>query len=393
MYSQQSIRAAAKAIESKLPIKLKEHSIAEIDEWTFRLNSIVDPTSTEKSFRLKRPLTEEERQFIANETLLCKISYPYFATRYCFILRDKGGEQRLRFWESQEYILEVIAELEDASQPILIINLKARQLGASTIYETILTHRVITTPGIVSLIAADEPVQSEHLFNMCERIYNHLPFYLKPHREFHVKGSQMFFDGLDSKLLVDIGNKKVGGIGQGKTIHCGHLSELATWVDMDQITKDLLPAVMSGLSSQTFFVMESTAEGEGNTWHNWWRAAKRGVFHNFTPLFIPWYAIKEKYAAEPPVDWHPSDVTMAKANSLVSKVALSRKQLYWWEQKYNSYKADNKLNEFFAEYCSDDEEAFQSTGRSIFSVEDLQKLKTNALGSPYLAYEFLERSI
>lgn len=394
MYSQKSINQAAAEIEKALPIKLREYSIAEIDEWLYRLGSLIDPSSSEKLIKLKRPLSEEERQFIANETLLCKISYLHFATRYCYILRDTGGEQRLIFWESQEHILKTIADLEDAGKPILLINLKARQLGASTIYETILTHRVLFTPGIISLIAAAEPTQSTHLFNMAERVFNHLPFYLQPHREYHVKGQEMFFDLIDSKLIVDSGNKKVGNIGEGRTIHCGHLSELSSWNDTDMITKDLFPAVMSGLSPRTFFVLESTAEGEGNTWHNWWRAAKRGAFHGFTPLFIPWYAIKEKYAAWPPDIWTPNEITVAKANSLKAKgVTLNEKQMYWWEKKYESYKADNKLNEFFAEYCGDDEEAFQSTGRSIFSVEDLQRLKNRALASPYLAYEFFERSL
>ncbi len=390
MYSPKVIAASVASVESKMGITLKEHTIAEVEEWNYRLNKLINPESTPTSFKgLTRPLSEEENLFISNELLMSRINYPYWATRYAWIRRDKGGEIRMQFWESQEMILKVMGALEESLKPILLLNLKARQVGSSTLAESVMTHRVITTPGITSLVAADEPGQSEFMFNMMERLYDKLPYWMRPHRKFNVKGTQMFFDELDSNILVDSGNRRVGGMGQGKAVHLGHLSELATWENPDMVTEDLFPAVMSALSPQTFFIMEFTAKGKVNATRDWWINAKRKKFYGFTPVFIPWYAIKEKYATDPPSAWIPTtrSLTMAKSIEATKNTRITKKQLYWWEKTYESYREDNRLNAFYAEYASDDEEAFQLTGKSIFPLETVQDLRRKAMLRPYCPYQ------
>ena len=214
MYSKKIIAAKAAAIERSYPIALKEHTVAEVAAWVDRLATLIHPDSTVNKPKLVRTLHEDELKFVANETFLCKISYPYWAERYAFIKLDKGGIARLKFKESQEMLLSVLATLEEAGQPAKIMNLKARQVYSSTFSETVLTHKAINTPGITCVVASDEPDKSEFLFNMMERIYDNLPFYLKPKRKYRVKGSQLYFDSLDSLIDVDSGNKRVGGIGQ-----------------------------------------------------------------------------------------------------------------------------------------------------------------------------------
>lgn len=395
MYSSKIIASKAKAIESKFPVKLKEHTVKEVEEWTTRLKELVHPDSTDANPKLVRELQADERAFIQNEAFMCKISYPYWATRYAWIKKDKGGLVRFTFWESQEMLLNTVSIMEEAQKSILIINLKARQVGASTFSETLLTHKVINKHGITSLVASDEPPKSEFLFNMMERIYNHLPFYLKPHKLTHVKGTQLIFDKLDSNIYVDSGNKRTGGIGQGMTVHAGHLSELATWNNPDMITEDLIPALLSGASPDTFFIMESTAKGKSGAWFQWWRAAKRKKFHGFVPVFIPWWRIKEKYADDPETGWGPSDriiklATIIKANF---NTELSRKQMFWWDKTYDSYKEDNRLNEFFAEYASDDQEAFQLSGKTVFPTEILNDMLRNAKERTCALYELQEKMV
>ena len=186
MFSPRIIAAKAAQIEAKLPIKLKEHTLDEVDRWVDQINSSVSTDDAGRVTR-KRELTEEEKQFISNELLMSKISFPYYASRYVWVRRDKGGDVRFHFWESQELMLRALSAIEEASKPMLIINLKARQVGSSTLSEAILTHKVLTTPSITSLLAADEAKQSEFLFNMMERIFNHLPFWMRPHRLYNVK--------------------------------------------------------------------------------------------------------------------------------------------------------------------------------------------------------------
>jgi hypothetical protein len=722
MYSPKIIASKATQVESAFPISLKEHSPTEVDEWVARIGSALDPNSSKDNPKLRRDLTLEEKNFITNEVFMTKISYPYWATRYAMIKGDKGGLVKMSFWESQELMLKVIGEMEEAGQPILIMNLKSRQVGSSTLSETVLCHKSMTQHGFNSLVAADEPNQSAFLFNMMLRVHDSLPFWLRPHIEHRVKGTELFFNDLDSAIFVDSGNKRIGGIGQGKalpletrvwtptgstplacvrvgdlviggtgeptkvigvypqgrlpvwivelsdgrsiqcsedhlwavqsahhrhrgqpgkvvttqqlaadltrkngsskwflpahpvlnfphitlpvdpyilgvllgdgcltiksrvlfstadqdllnevqrrlppgltikkssgdnydyrissstqlrynpvltalreiglhghgaasktipkdyllssveqrldllhglmdtdgyvckednsvefysisrglvegvrelveslggtarlktkktthkpcyvlrialhpehnpfwlprkatayhprtkypptravravypspdsaelpmacvkvaaadglfqvaenitthnTIHSGHLSEMATWIDPQMVEEDLIPAVLSGASPNMFFIMESTAKGY-NHWRDWWLAAGKGKFHGFVQVFIPWWSIKEKYAASPTVGWEPSAEIKAVAATLNARgIELTRKQMYWWDRTYESYKESNRLNAFYAEYAGTPEEAFQLGGRSIFPVELIQRLRQHAL--------------
>lgn len=395
MYSPKIIAAKAAAIESKYPIKLKEYSVAEVETWVDKLKDLIHPESSEAKPRLTRALHTHEQDFITNEIFMCKISYPYWAPRYAFIKYDKGGVRRIKLSESQEMLLSVLGTLEESGKPAKIINLKARQVYASTFSETVITHKVMNTPGITAIVASDEPKKSEFMFNMMERVYNHMPFYLKPHKKFHVKGSQLFFDELDSLIDVDSGNKTVGGIGQGMTVHNGHLSELATWNNTDQITQDLIPALLSGENPATFFIMESTANGKWGAWYEWWKAAKNKEFYGFVPVFIPWWAMTEKYSAAPDEGWGPSERVMKLALQLkmTKGVELNRKQMFWWDQNYVSFKAANRLHDFYAEYASDDQEAFQLAGNTVFDTEKLNDLMREAKSQTAAVYELQERQV
>lgn len=394
MYSQKAIARAASEVESQTSLTLREYTPDEVTNHLAAIDGMVELIGRER-WRWNRNPTEAEQAFILNERLMCKISFPYWATRYAYIRNEKGGDDRIKFRESQELLLANISEMQDAGLPIFIINLKARQIYSSTLSELILTHKVTSTGGITSLLAADEPKQSEFLFNMMQRVFEHLPFYLQPHRKYEVKGTQMFFDQLDSNILVDSGNKMGGGLGQGKALHCGHLSEVATWADPGMIMEDLIPAILSAASPQSFWIFESTARGKVSHWRDWWLAAKRKKFFGFKPVFIPFYVLKEKYAMDPPPGWGPSTraITLADSLKVTKGVELTRKQMYWWDNTYESYKEQNDLSSFFAEYASDDEEAFQLTGRSIFPIEVIQDMRRRAMMKGFAPYQIEERGL
>lgn len=185
--------------------------------------TLLEPVWDPDKGQLRRELTDAEIKWIAGETMRCSVDFRYCATRYFRIKGETPGELPLwdHPWESQEIILAKMAALQETERErrdgILLATLKARQEGASTVYELVMTHKAIFTPGFTATLAADVPEQSEYLFNMMERAYEHLPWWLKPHREYHVKGSQMWFDQLDSLVVVNHGNKPSGDIGKGKS--------------------------------------------------------------------------------------------------------------------------------------------------------------------------------
>lgn len=368
----------------------REVPVEEVAYWVDRLDGIYD---REQEVQL-RPFTPEEQAFIQHELARSKVDYRYWALRYAWI-KTKGQEKvRISFWESQELLLKAIAREERRAlggatgDGILLALLKARQLGASTVCETIIPHRVFFYANTSAMIAANVDEQSAYLFDMMERIYENLPWWMKPHLKYLVKDKQMYFDELDNLILANssknlhgagAGTGERGSMGTGKTLPLFHGSELSTWENAGQIDDALMPAIPE--HPRTFAVFESTAKGCIGWWPDTWEDAKAGL-NRLTPVFIPWYSEPSTYTKPAPPDWAPSDIAVAHAAKVAETsprwvgrtVALSKDQLFWWERKRASYAARNELYKFFTEYCADDVEAFQSTTNSIIPADFLNKL-------------------
>lgn len=371
----------------------RDTPVAEVKQWVKRLEGAWDA-----EIGLKRPLTAEEERWILHEIHRCKADFAYWATRYAYI-KTKGQELVLfRFLESQELILTKVGRAELASlegrsgDGVLLQILKARQLGASTLTEAMIAHRVIFYSHTTALVAGDVDEQSTYLFEMILRIYDNLPWWMKPEETFRVKGRQLAFGKTDSQILVESGKKARGGdskekggvdkgsIGTGKTYPLVHLSELALWPNAGQLDDALEPAIPR--HARTLAVYESTAKGRQNWWHEKWLASREG-YGRFTPIFIPWYAENVSYTKPAPEDWNPSETTMAHAKKaedvgrrwLEKDVKLNRDQLYWWETTRADYIRRKKLYKFLAEYAADDLEAFQHSGKSVFGAEMLNELR------------------
>lgn len=405
MYHPKVIEANLRRLEESHPPPrpLRAYSVEECAALTSQLEDAVLPRKKEKSpVEMARPLTPDEHAFIANELILTKVDFRYWAERYCVISLEGAGVGKLfPLWTSQELLLAELARLElenfegSREDGILIDILKARQLGASTFAQGLAAHRATTQGNLFGLIASDVPGPegSGYLFNMLERVVENLPWWLAPAVEDHVKDTEISFD---SKTHVWVGAGKSmkgsegrrGQLGRGKTITLLHLSELSTWDDPQQIDGSLLPTVP--LSSRVLALFESTGKGRNNWWHKHWDKSCRGL-GRFTPVFIPWYAEEGKYRRVAPEGWVPSPSTLAHARRaeehgprwMHKSVSLTKEQLYWYETTRATYEADDDLTTFLEEYSAEPEEAFQFSGRSIFPATVIQKIQDQA--KPLLA--------
>lgn len=264
----------------------------------------------------------------------------------------------------------------------------------STLCASLGTHRVTTHTHVRALLASDVPDNSgsEGLFGMYERFLTHLPWWLTPRQQFHTKNQHVIFEN-GSALLVESGKSMKGGLadeggtkgnlGRSKTFSVVHLTELSTWERPEQIDDGLMPAVPR--TPRTLGMKESTAKGRHNWHHEDWLASVRGR-GRFLPIFIPWYAEPSKYWLPVPLGWVPLDSTTQHAmlaeregpKWLGHPVRLTREQLYWYEQTRLDYTEKRKLSKFLEEFAHDPEACFQSSGRSIFGIEDLQYLDSLA---------------
>jgi hypothetical protein len=348
-----------------------------------------------------RPFTQDEQEFVANEQLLSKIDYAYWAERYSTINAD-GQTLRPMYplFESQTIILAELARQEELRwrnqhpDGLLFNILKGRQLGASSLCQSLLAHRATTHTYVKTLIASDVPDNSgsQGLFGMLERVVEHLPWWLKPRERFHTKDKHIVFAN-GSSVIVESGKSMKGGLteegghkgnlGRSKTYSCAHLSELSTWERPDQIDDGLMPAIPQ--TPRTLMARESTAKGRHNWWHDEWLIADQGLGRCFN-IFVPWYAERSKYWLPVPPLWIPSDDTLAFAKRVEEKgprymhraITLAPEQLVWYEQRKAEAIKKGTLYKFLEEYPAEPEEAFQFSGRSIFSPETMDRLEKQA---------------
>lgn len=348
---------------------------------------------------LRRSLSQDEEAFIANERLLTKIDWRYWCERYCWI-NWEGQQLRPMFplWESQELILAEVARVEEehwrTAHPdgILFNCLKGRQLGASSMAQSFLAHRATTHTHVRTLIASDVPQNSgsEGIFGMLELVVKELPWWLKPKEDFHTKHRHIMWAN-GSRVIVESGKSMKGGLqeeggekgqlGRSKTYSAAHLSEISTWERPEQINSSLLPAIPR--TPRTLCIRESTAMGRNDYWHTEWRKAAQNKDPRFFNIFIPWYAEVSKYWLPCPPGWTPSTDTLQFAKRagehgpryMHRAVALTKEQLYWYEITKASFEMDDQLYRFLSEYPSEPEEAFQYSGRSIFSAATIDRLE------------------
>lgn len=386
------------ALQTALPDGLTRLPAPECHAFRAHLDTLWDPQLGQPT----RALTQDEQAFVTNEQLLTTLDYRYAAERYMWINYEGQALRPLYpFWESQELILQALAREEQAHwdqgypDGLLFNILKGRQLGCSTLIQSLLAHRVLTHGHVRTLIASDVPQNSgsEGIFGMLELVVKMWPWWLKPKEIFHTKNHHIMFEN-GSRVIVESGKSMKGGlqdeggekgqIGRSKTYSAAHLTEITTWERPEQINSSLLPAVPR--TPRTLLGRESTALGRHNYWHREWQIADAGKDPRFFNIFIPWYAERTKYWLPYPPTWIPSDDTLAFARRasehgpryMHRPVRLTKEQLYWYELERAAAVAREELYKFLSEYPSEPEEAFQHSGRSIFSVATMDRLEKQA---------------
>ncbi|MBU2110549.1 MAG: hypothetical protein KKE65_02720, partial [Actinobacteria bacterium] len=365
------------------------YTIEEAQALTAQLKDVGDP----ETLQPLRDFTEDESRFVMHERLRCPIDFVYTATRYVLINKEGTVGSLYPLWGSQQIALRIIGDRELAlyeegyPDAILVANLKARQLGFSTLWQALIAHKVLFHTYVRGLIAADVPEQGQYLFSMLEFVEAQLPWWLRPGvRAFNREKFRAWDNGSTVKSAAGLSRRgaltdqqgEKGNIGRGRTYTAAHISEVSTWERPEQLDDAFLPGVPNVPTALVGF--ESTAKNRRDYWNGLWNTACRGDLrsgHRIVPVFAGWYTVPEKYWLPAPVDWSPSADTRAVAQRATADairwipqgVRLTRDQLYWYEQTKAGFVKEDKLADFLEEFPTTPEEAFQSAGRPIFSLE------------------------
>lgn len=338
--------------------------------------------------RLKRNLTTEELRYIQNERTMCRHDYLYWAERYVKIVpKESGRIIPYRPNKAQLILNRIRAEHESKRISMAFINLKARQLGVTTDSQMVIAHRAQFGQHTHCLVGSASPDDTVEMFEKVETAWRHMPFFLMPRTTKYQAGVRVEFGKQDTSIRLQWLNQKKG-MGRGSTPHAAHVSEVS---DCDN-PEDVIEAALMGAmhdSPTMYLMLESTAKGMKNWWHNTWEAAKKGK-SRLRPCFLPWFVGTDLYPnptwlREHPVPegWEPAELTKrhasraagyVKVNDLLSWAlgadwTMPRKQMWYWETRRENAVISKTLNKFYQEYPANDIEAFQVAQAAVFDAE------------------------
>src|SRR5262249_8908522 len=249
-------------------------------------------------------------------------------------------------------------------------------------------------PFTIAISATENEDKRLALYSRDKRIYDNLPWWLKPRRGIPDKTAQITtFDGLDSSITYQ-DYMQEGSLAAGEQFLVGHIREVAEGRNeyiAGMMTLQYFPAIPQ--SWRACHLLESTPNGLGGFWWEFIEDCRRGL-GRWKLKFIPWYTVPLKYRRAAPDDWRPADATVAHAERVertsaghVGRVTrLDRNQLYWWETTREEYRKKNELPYFLTNYAATLEETFQSYSTSIFDYETIEFYRTMAR-EPGGAYE------
>ena len=297
----------------------------------------------------------------------------------CVTILDKISGRFVKFNlnRPQRRVLQILESQRLANQPLRLIMLKARQWGGSTLVQIYMIWiQLVLKKNWNSLICGHLQQTAAAIKSMYGRVLRRYP------KEFSLEGERprfLTFEGSrnvkqlsSSESLIITASAQSEDAVRGYDVKMAHLSEVAFWPDTTFHSPDDLIRSISGtipLEPMTMIVLESTANGVGNYFHNEWQRAKSG-HSDKAPVFVPWHEI-EIYQLPVP------DATKLVAELDDYEKALwdegcTLEQINWYHHKRKEYSSQVFMA---AEFPSTDVEAFLTTSRNVFDPNVLEELR------------------
>src|SRR5882672_1497174 len=162
--------------------------------------------------------------------------------------------------------------------------LKSRRMGISTYVGARFYHRATWRKGIRVYILTHQQEATDTLFGMVDRFFEHTPASVRPIRG-KSNAKVLAFPVLDSEYSIGTAGTKATGRSQG--FHCFHGSEVAFWPHAATHFAGAVQAVSK--ADGTEIILESTANGMGDEFHQRWQQAEAGI-GEYIAIFLPWFS-------------------------------------------------------------------------------------------------------
>ena len=330
---------------------------------------------------------EEFRELLRSDT-------PFYAEQVLKIAGADGDVVPLVPRKAQLDLDRALEQQHAAGLPMRAIILKARKLGFSTWVQAKQFQRATQHANHRALTVAHDSTTAAELHDMSETMYANLPsdpdlaFLKPPIANRRGSGTDRFIRfgqdvrslreagdrGLNSTISIDTASEVQAG--RGFTYHSLHCSEVAFWNDKRKFTA-LLNAVPP--IHGTMVVLESTANGFNHFKERWDRAVAGRS--RYAWIFAPWHE-EPTYRMDfvSPEERERFIATIgtgpygAEEPDLIEQFKVTPEQLYWRRLMIADECSDD-INDFHQEFPSTPEEAFVSSGRTVFAKTHIARVR------------------
>lgn len=281
----------------------------------------------------------------------------------CLKIRTKSGNiEPLILNKAQKYIHSRLEEQKRLSGKVRALILKGRQQGVSTYVGGRFYHQVTHHYGLQAFILTHALDATQNLYKMAKRYYENTPTPVKAEVTTS-NAKELIFGLLDSGYKLGTAENKE--VGRSATIQFLHGSEVAFWNNASEHAKGILQAVPN--EKNTEVILESTANGVGNYFHQMWQQAESGL-SDYIAIFVPWFW-QDEYSIDVPEDFSSTDDEL----KLKKYYDLTDGQLAWRRMKIVELSVNGVDGEsaFKQEYPCYPDEAFRLTGEDSYISSDL----------------------
>lgn len=247
----------------------------------------------------------------------------------------------------------------------LILVLKARQEGVSTFFLLYHLDRTLFKPNCTTVILAHRRDSLQKLFRIIKIAYESCPerirladgrIWVKPKAKYDTK-NELYFEGLDSRIYVALEVRS-------DTVHGLHVSEWAHIKNADNVLTATLGAVVEG----GVITGETTANGEGGSFHDEWENPDS----DFLKLFFG-YQHDPDYSDVVEDEEAFRKTLTAEEQQLLTVPDMKLGNIAW---RRRQLRMKSRRKKFKQEFPCTPSEAFLTSGASPFNREKIEDWNT-----------------
>lgn len=293
-----------------------------------------------------------------------------FLSRLSIKHRDLNVSVPFHFNVNQQKAHRIVSEHYERDKWIRTITLKARRVGMSSYWDSILfCHCLARAQAHGEIVAHLKEISDKGLFRVPRDLALELNARIGS-EICDVRAKEIRFQHTSGESRLDIATAGSVGGGRGLTLTALHLSEAALYPGQDSFLS-ILPAVSK--APDTIIALESTAQGRvgiGQAFYEHWIAAgRRGrQWNGYVQIFLSWLDDPACFIDHPAEDAPATDL---ERELMASPFNASRKQIAWMRRVLES-ECQGSEAKFLQEYPHTPEVAFVATGDPAFHPSEIK---------------------